>query len=262
MKAYLLPIILIGLVVACSQPSGSPKSDTTTETANNPATAIIQKAIDRAGGSHFDTSTVSFDFRGIHYTSKRDGGHFELARTRTDSAGNTIHDCLDNLGFQRTINGEAVNLPDSLVRAYNNSVNSVHYFAQLPYGLINPAVYHKLLDTIKIGEHDYFKIEVTFDEEGGGEDHDDVFLYWIHTEDYTADYLAYSYHTEGGGMRFREAINPRTIAGIRWVDYRNFKPKHNAVDFYRIDSLFGAGELELLSVIELENIEVKRTTKL
>jgi len=226
------------------------------------ATAIILTTIEKAGGEHFEQSTIHFGFRDIHYTAKRNGGLFEISRTFTDGANNVIHDCLDNLGFQRTINGVAAEMPDSLIRAFSNSVNSVHYFAQLPYGLDSPAAHHKLLDTVEVAGKPYFKIEVTFDEEGGGEDHEDVFLYWIHKDDFTVDYLAYSFHTDGGGMRFREAINPRVIGGIRWVDYRNFKPVDTGTDFYQLDSLFASGALKLLSLIELKNIEVQHEVEL
>lgn len=262
MRIFLLSLIAVGLLIGCREQSHTPQGDQRDSTATNPATTIVETAIDRAGGERYDTTTISFDFRDIRYTSARKGGQFELSRTRTDSAGYIIHDCLDNLGFQRTINGEPINLPDSLERLFSNSVNSVHYFAQLPYGLNNTAVHHKLLDTVKMGNHEYFKIEITFDENGGGEDHEDIFIYWIHRENFTVDYLAYLYHTDGGGMRFRVAINPRTVGHIRWVDYRNYKPQHNKVDFYKLDSLYRVGALELLSLIELHNIEVSRTTTL
>ncbi len=56
--------------------------------------------------------------------------------------------------------------------------------------------------------------KLTFNEDSGGDDFEDVFIYWFNTETYRMDYLAYEYHTDEGGMRFREAFNPREINGV------------------------------------------------
>ncbi|MEM9686700.1 MAG: DUF6503 family protein, partial [Bacteroidota bacterium] len=70
------------------------------------------------------------------------------------------------------------------------------------------------------------------------------------------DYLAYEFHVNGGGLRFREAYNIRTVNGIRFVDYNNFKPKTKNTNIYDLDNSFENGELELLSEIILEDVEV------
>ncbi|HBT09881.1 MAG TPA: deoxyribose-phosphate aldolase, partial [Leeuwenhoekiella sp.] len=59
-----------------------------------------------------------------------------------------------------------------------------------------------------------------------------------------------------GGTRFREAYNERTINGVRFVDYRNFKPQEQFPPLQSLDSLFTTGNLELLSKIDLEQVEV------
>ena len=56
-------------------------------------------------------------------------------------------------------------------------------------------------------------------------------------------------------MRFREAYNERFIEGIRFVDYSNYKPMEE-VSIYEIDKLYVDNRLELLSRIELQNIQV------
>ena len=139
---------------------------------------------------------------------------------------------------------------------YSNSVNSVHYFAMLPYGLNDPAVNKKFIGETNINGKDYFKVEVTFKKEGGGKDYEDVFLYWFNKESYKLEYLAYSYITDGGGMRFRESYNERFVNGLRFLDYRNYKPESKDVSLVDLDSLFEAKQLKLLSKIELKNIEV------
>jgi hypothetical protein len=153
------------------------------------------------------------------------------------------------------IRDSLVAVPDSMARKYSNSINSVHYFAYLPFGLNDAAVNKRLLGEIEINGNMYYKLEVTFDQEGGGKDYEDVYIYWINKKTLKPDYLAYEFHVDGGGVRFREAYNERYINGIRFVDYRNYEPL-DQVSVRETDSLFTAGKLLLLSHIELGDIEV------
>ena len=50
-------------------------------------------------------------------------------------------------------------------------------------------------------------------------------MYWFNKETFKPDYLAYDFHTDGGGVRFRKAYNERYVDGIRFVDYENYKPR-------------------------------------
>lgn len=221
------------------------------------AQQIIDLAIEKAGGNRYNNSEVRFEFRNVEYISKRNNGQYDYQRVFRDKPGNETRDILNNQKFERTTNGELVQLPDSLANAYSNSLNSVHYFAQLPFGLNDPAVNKTYLDTITLFGAPYHKIKITFNEEGGGEDFEDEFLYWIHAKNYTVDYLAYRFQTNGGGMRFRQAMNPRESGGIRFTDYRNYAPSDPSAEFDSIDQLFVQGQLKLVSEIALTNIEVK-----
>ena len=147
-------------------------------------------------------------------------------------------------------------MPDSLANIYSNSINSVHYFAYLPYGLNDPAVNKEFLGEMAIKGKDYYKVKVTFDQENGGDDFDDVYIYWFNKETFKPEYLAYEFHVNGGGLRFREAYNERYVNGIRFVDYNNYKSVSDSQSIYEIDSLFNKGELELLSKIELKDVVV------
>lgn len=218
------------------------------------ADEIIARAIEVAGGDRYRTNRIEFNFRDIHYVSYRENGKRILQRLiQTDSA--LIEDTRTGDSFQRRVGDSVLVLPDSLSRKFSNSVNSVHYFAYLPYGLDGKAVYKELLGTVSINGRDYYKIRVTFSEQGGGEDYEDVFVYWFNTQTFRPDYLAYLYHTDGGGLRFREAYNDREVGGIRFSDYRNYKPQQD-VPVTALDSLFVHGGLEQLSVIELEDLQV------
>lgn len=220
------------------------------------ASGIIDASLETSGSGVIDTSTIAFDFRDIHYRAERRGGQFRLERIFKDSISD-IRDELRNSGFKRYRNDSLVQLPDSMVTIYSASVNSVHYFSVLPYGLDGKAVNKTYLEEVTIKDKTYHKIKVTFSEEGGGEDFEDVFVYWIDKETSKIDYLAYSYKEEDGlGLRFREAYNERYIKGVRFVDYNNYKPKDTTVDLTELDRLFVENELELLSKIELKNLTI------
>ncbi len=218
---------------------------------------IVDSAIASAGGKEYDKKEICFDFRGKEYFSLRDSWKYELHRTAIDSLGVSTTDVLSNNGFKRFVEDSLISVPDSMALRYGNSVNSVHYFAYLPYGLNDKAVNKELLGEVTLKGVPYYKVKVSFNETGGGTDFEDVFIYWISKENYEVDYLAYEYHVNGGGMRFREAYNHRIVNGIRFVDYKNFKPKSKEASLYQLDTLFEEGQLELLSKIELENIYVQ-----
>ncbi len=245
MIKYILPFLLL-LIIACGQEPGKTLS----------AHEIVDRAIDSCGGKLYRKSTIGFEFRDRTYEMENVSNKRVLKRiTTSDSA--VIVDIKKTDSFQRLINNRPANLADSLARKYGNSVNSVHYFAYLPYGLNDAAVNKKLLGETKIGDNKYYKMQVSFDKQGGGDDFEDVYIYWFNKETFKPDYLAYEFHVDGGGMRFREAYNERVVNGIRFVDYNNFKPKEE-VALSTLDSLFKTGNLELLSKIELKNIRVTR----
>lgn len=221
---------------------------------SSPSAKIIRQAIDAAGGEKFKHSFIEFDFRDKHYGALHDDGHYEYTRTFTDSTGR-IHDVLSNSRFYREIDGVKANLPDSMKTKYSNSVNSVIYFALLPDGLDDPAVISKQLGEVTLEGKRYDKIHVTFRQEGGGKDYQDEFLYWFDQEDHSMDYLAYTYAVDGGGIRFRKAINIRTVGGIRFADYINYEPA-DQLDFNHIDQAYQSGKLRELSRIELKNIKL------
>lgn len=221
------------------------------------ADEIINKAIENAGGERYGNAEIDFVFRKREYKSTREGGKFQYERILIDSMGNKIHDVLNNKGLERFVNDTVTKLQDSLVLPVGNSINSVHYFVQLPYGLNVPAANKKLLGKDSIAGREYYEVQVTFSEEGGGTDHEDEYLYWIDTQNFEVDYLAYNFEVNDGGIRFRKAFNPRIIQGIRFVDYENYKYEELSTALKDLDSLYEKRELELLSVIETKDVKVK-----
>jgi len=245
MRNLIYLLILGTLVVSC-------KAETSLSAQN-----IVDKTIEISGGEKYLNAEIDFDFRDKHYRSVREKGKFQYEREFKDSLG-MIKDVLNNNGFQRFINNDVANIPDSMAVKYTSSVNSVHYFALLPFGLNDVAVNKSNLGDVTINDRLYHKIKVWFNQEDGGEDFEDVFIYWIDSETFNADYIAYSYiESDGIGIRFREAYNERIVNGLRFVDYNNYKSEDASMNLLGLDTAFEAGNLKLLSKIELENIMVK-----
>lgn len=225
------------------------------ETKQLSAQTIVDKSIEVCGGELNGASTISFEFRDRKYVKESIDNQKILKRIIKNDTMNLV-DIKAPIGFERYVDGKKIQLPDSLANAYANSVNSVHYFAYLPYGLNDPAVNKEYLGEITMHENKYHKVKVTFDQENGGDDFDDVYIYWFNSKTFKPDYLAYEFHVNGGGLRFREAYNERYLKGIRFVDYRNYKPITDSGSIFKIDSLYLKGKLEVLSKIELKNIQV------
>ncbi len=218
--------------------------------------AVVDLCIETHGGQLYENSVIEFDFRERHYLRSRKGGEFLFSREFEDSLG-TIKDELTNNGLNRFLNDSLVKLSEKKASAFSRSVNSVIYFALLPYRLNDPAVNKSFLNDETILDQEYFKVKVSFNKEGGGEDHQDVFIYWINKNSFELDYLAYSYETDGGGVRFRASKNKRRVHGILFQDYDNYKEETKMPPLEGMASSFERAELKLLSSIELENIQVR-----
>ncbi|MFO7743918.1 MAG: DUF6503 family protein [Psychroflexus sp.] len=214
---------------------------------------IIDKAIEYSGKSKLNENILKFTFRAYDYkaTPTCDGFKFErLSKTKP------IRDVLVNDELTRYYNDSIVKLADTTAFNYYESVNSVHYFTQLPVRLKDEAVNLSNLGKEKIEDKTYHKLEVKFSENGGGVDFEDIYIYWFDVEDFSMDYLAYSFIVNEGGLRFRKAINRRTIDGVVFQDYENYKPKVKSKKLEDIGKMFENDQLELLSLIENEDIEL------
>ncbi len=217
---------------------------------------IISKSIESYGGKKFSVSKIGFSFREKQYSIELNDGLFEYKRISKDGDDETI-DILNNEGFKRLVNNDESMIASLMSDKYSSSINSVVYFALLPYRLSDQAVISSYLGKIQLFGKEYHKVKVRFTEESGGEDHEDEFIYWFDSKTYSMDYLAYSYQTNGGGIRFRKAFNKRTVNGLVFQDYENYKADSDKHLLENLDDEFEKGNLELLSIIELKKISVK-----
>jgi len=237
-------IIFFLLFLACQ----APKIET--------VKGIIRNSIATYG---FDANEyrINFDFREYHYQLEQNKSFYLYSR-RKISKGKKIIDILtSDKKLKRFENDILVFLKDSIQNEYENSLNSVMYFFQLPKALEDRAVNLFLLDPVEIEENQYWSIKITFDQEGGGDDFQDEFRYWINQENYQIDFLAYNYLTDGGGTRYRKSKNLRKIKGFLFQDYINYKPKNKFVPLDSLPRLFERDSLIILSLIQNKNIKVE-----
>ncbi len=244
---FLTPLVLV-ITAACSPP-------------DPPVTA--QTAVDQAiawqNGEVLNQAEVTFDFRERQFRVYRNKGIFEYERIYVDSTGANLREVLSNDGLFREVDGERVELDSASYASTETAVNSVVYFALLPLPLNDAAAQKRLLGESQVNGRAYRKVEVTFVPEGGGRDHDDRFIYWIDSETGALDYLAYYFHVDEGGARFREAYNVREIEGVRIADYHNYSAEGITFETVeQFDSLHAAGLTKLVSEIDLENVAIRR----
>ena len=238
-------ILLFLILVSCSNSSHISTSQ------------IINKSI-KAHGWDQDDFSIVFDFRDYQYELKRKNKFYSFQRT-TKKEGNVVKDLMSSKKkLKRFINDKSVELSDSMTNIFSNSLNSVMYFFQLPRPLSDQAVVPKYMGLTKILNERYWTIKVTFKENGGGKDYQDEFRYWININNGQIDYLAYNYLTEGGGTRFRQAVNKQLNQGFIFQDYINLKPNVKFVSLDSLPILFEAGNLIKVSNIKNKNIRVTK----
>lgn len=222
--------------------------------ADSPPADSIERAIDAHGSRKLAHATVAFEFRGTRFEVERDAsGVFRYTR-RAVQGGRQVRDTLTNAGTTRHVDDAKVQLSADEASRIAESLNSVVYFAMLPFALQDPAVRSEELGLETIDGERYRRVRVSFVSESGGSDHDDVFIYWFHASQGTLDYLAYRYRRNGGGIRFRVAQNPRAVAGVRFQDYANYRPTSLDVELTSLPARHQRGELVPVSTVKTEKV--------
>ncbi len=252
-EAYVPAITMAGilLLAGCGSRSASPSADT-----------VVDRAVTAHGSDTLDRATVSFSFRGDRYRLRRNQGRFQYQRRYTDSLNRPVQDGLTNDGPYRIVEGDTVALSETDRTDVRTTVNSVAYFALLPYPLQDSAVQADYDGRDTLSGTPYHRVRITFRKKGGGADWEDVFLYWFRTDTYAMDYLAYAYglapNDPDTGTRFRAAYNVRRINGVRFADYRNYTVDTLRPDqLHRYPHLHAKDALTLVSRIELDSIQVR-----
>lgn len=251
MRSLVLSFIgTVMLVLGGCQSSPAPSAD-----------AVIDSARAAHGSSTLNQATVTFGFRGDAYRLRLNDGQFHYRRAFTDSLDRSVTEGLTNEGPYRVIEGDTTNLDADGRAAVDTNVNSVAYFTLLPAPLDDPGVQSSYRGRDTIDGAPYHRVQVTFRQEDGGRDWEDVFLYWFHTDTYAMDYFAYAYglgSEEDTGTRFREAYNHRRRGGVQFADYYNYTADTLAPDqMERYPDLWARDALQEVSRVALDSVQVR-----
>ena len=231
--------VLLLLFWSCENKASSSQK----KTHPNKAQEVIDKAIIAHGQHLFENATLSFLFRDKQYSTRRSDVNYIYTRSFKDGFA-LIEDMLINsTDFSRKKNGVSIEIEKEWADKYSKSINSVLYFFQLPYLLNDPAVKKTYQGIKQIKDKNYNQIKVSFQVENGGDDFNDEYLYWINVNNFEIDYFAYNYITNGGGVRFRSAINKRRVHGLLIQDYINYAPKNKKTPLSDLINLFEKGAL-------------------
>jgi len=259
---YIAGLLLFSIIISCktdvdNKSTAALKIETSAEApqpsqTSTKADLIIDEAIAAHGGDLYKQANYSFVFRGKTYRFINNNDQFTYS-VESIKGDNKTEDFLINGAFERRVNGELKTLSQKNINKYIEALNSVVYFAILPYKLSDAAVNKAYVETTTIKGQTYDVIQITFDQEGGGKDYDDEFHYWINTQTKKVDYLAYSYITGEKGVRFRTAYNPRVVDGITFQDYVNYKASWGT-PLKDLPAMYEKGELKELSKIITENV--------
>ena len=231
--------VLLLFIWSCENKASSSQKKTSTHKGQE----VIDQAIIAHGQHLFENATLSFLFRDKQYSARRSDAEYIYTRSFKNGSA-LIEDMLINsTDFSRKKNGVSIEIEKEWAEKYSRSINSVLYFFQLPY-LLNDLAVKKIDQGIKqIKGENYYQIKVSFQIENGGEDFEDEYLYWIDVNTFEIDYLAYNYITDGGGVRFRSAINKRRVNGLLVQDYINYAPLNKKILLSSLITEFEKGAL-------------------
>jgi hypothetical protein len=258
MKKHLVTLcILATLLLSCNKKRDTNqagiKNDTTaTGKQLSKADSIVDRAIEAHGGKLYDNADYSFVFRGTKYRFQNNETTYAYS-SEIQKGDSLIKNVMTPDKFERSINSNLQALNKEKTSQYSEALNSVIYFAMLPYKLQDASVNRKFIEETTIKDKQYDVVGVTFGQDGGGRDFDDEFHYWINKQTHKIDYIAYNYRTNNGGVRFRTAFNTRVIDGITFQDYINYEaPLETPLKDLPI--LYEQGKLKEVSQILTETI--------
>ena len=251
----MLPLMLLVACKGDKEEKQSNKADYDDEIAPE---YIIQKAIENSGKAKVFDHEISYKFRDKTYISEGNCGQFKMIRI---DSSKQIKDVYYKNELKRTVNGKAAQLPDSTATRIKSSINSVNYFVHLPYRLEDAAVQAQRLANDTIDDKAYYQLEVKFKEKGGGEDFQDVYRYWFNQNNYSMDYLAYTFLENGGGMRFRAKRFEKKSNDVVFQDYNNFKPISDTLQIDMLSTAYQKNQLKKESEIIIKSVSVNPTNQ-
>ncbi|MBX2799790.1 MAG: hypothetical protein KTR31_19080 [Myxococcales bacterium] len=221
------------------------------------AQRLVRQAQKAHGMHRLRDVQITFTFRDTPYRLWLGDGAYRYERDVTQDDGALRVDRLEGWTLTSILDGQPLSLPAETTEGRRRSLNSVAYFALLPRPLTDDAVVATYGGRQQLRESPYDVLDVRFREDGGGDDHDDHFRYWLDPKSHRIAYLAYTFSRGEGGVRIREATATHEVGGLVLLDYVNHG-RNVTQDLRAAVAEFEAGTLPEVSRIELDDVSVSR----
>ena len=274
-KQPTLLIPLVGLVVALgvgctdalpeAEKDGREAADVASQDpssgADEPASVpIVDRAIEFHGGDIYEASTTALTVTSrsgsFDLLVTRNGGEFDYTVTGKVGPGQVerkVH--YTNASVERWDNGEPAELDEESAQRARNFVDARVYFPFLPYGLRGAEVYLEDLGIDTWEDRELHKVRVSF-EPGTSTDADDQYMYWFDPETGEMVMFGYDFTVGRGGLRLRRVIRSQRVGGMLFTDQENYAVNGQDFSVLQLTPQFVTENMELLSTVELSNIEV------
>ncbi len=218
---------------------------------------IVDHAIEEHGGSLYrNTETVlrqcsrsgCFDIRArVH------GGLYEYEVEREQDGRRAR---VTNESVESWSEGRAILVTGEEAQRVRSWVDARIYFPFLPFRLNDDSVYKQDLGIVDWNGRELHLVKVTFvpDSSSGSSSE---YLYWFDPSSARMEQYAYSFEGSPGGLRLRQTSNYRRVGGLLFSDQDNLGIDGDDLDIDLIDAEWAAANLEAISRVELEDIEVR-----
>ncbi|MEM7585700.1 MAG: DUF6503 family protein [Acidobacteriota bacterium] len=220
---------------------------------------IVDRAIAFHGGDLYTSRATRLDLCSksgcFQVDAAMDGDRFDYrVRRETEETRLEVRSTNETLEVWR--DGVQVEIEAARAQGYRDWAMARVYFCFLPFRLNDPSVLKQDLGLVEWQGRKLHKVKVTFDA-GSSTDASDEYVYWFDPESARLEYFAYSYDDNGGGLRFRRAVNHRRVGGILFFDQENLGSEDAELSVDALDAEVVHDRLRQISTVRLENIRVE-----
>lgn len=220
---------------------------------------ILDRAIEVSGGEQFFHSTISFDASGMHYTMERDGHLSNFTAER--QVDTTYYKATYRNGYQQYfVNGVEQEESFSSRKFISSRIDGFLYLMSIPHVFDQTAVIVERMEDVLIRRKTYQVIHITFTKLPEDDPGNEFYLY-IDPETGFVEFSAEKFDLDGETNLLRKAFNPRTINGIRIVDYKMFTTSDTSMQLADYYKAYDIPNLTPLPDLTFTNVEVELKEK-
>ena len=254
-------VMLAGvLAMGCgaSQPPPDTEASADAQESGPTLLPIVAKSIEFHGGELYEHAVVSLTISSLsgsfEVVSRRQGTGFDYTITgmvgRDQPVERKVHYTNDTL--EQWDDGVAVDLDEETARRARANVDARVFFPFLPYTLKGGDIHFEDQGLETWDDRSLQRVKVTFAPDTSN-DADDAYLFWFDPDTGRVEQFGYDFN---GGIRFRKATSFTRVGGILFSTQENYAVDGGRVPVDTLTPEYVAEEMELLSIVELSDIDV------